>query len=128
MVTPIRAIVLLVSLAVLLAGPVSSFAATGDCCCTQAATQADAGATDACCEVPGDRPEHQDSRDDDTPSECPSECDTCVSCSVMSQPVQLSRPTMGLELPDSQPDAFTAIEPQSHAIEPHFSLLRPPRS
>ena len=124
MVTPIRAIALLVSLAVLLAGPVSSLAASGDCCCTEVATQVETDASDNCCESPA----NQDSRDDNTPGECPSDCESCVSCSVMGQPVQFNRPAMGLDLPDPQPDAFTAIEPQNHAIEPHFSLLRPPRS
>lgn len=128
MVTPIRAIALLLSLAILLAGPMSSLAASGDCCCAEAAIQVDAGAADTCCEALSGAPAEEDSHEDNTPGDCPSDCESCVSCSVMGQPVQFNRPAMGLDLPIPQPDAFTAIEPQNHAIEPHFSLLRPPRS
>lgn len=128
MVTPIRAIALLLSLAILLAGPVSTLAASGDCCCTEAITLVDAEASDTCCEALSGAPADEEPPNDNTPGDCPSDCESCVSCSVMGQPVQLNRPPIGLDLPDPQPDAFTAIEPQNHAIEAHFSLLRPPRS
>ncbi len=124
-VTPVRLIALFVSLAIVLAGPASSWAASGDCCCTDAAAQVEAEPTDSCCQSDG--PVDQDSHDTDLPGECPSDCESCVSCSVMGQPVQMSRPASPLDLPDPQPDAFTALEPESHAIEPHFSLLRPPQ-
>lgn len=125
MVTPIRLIALLVSLAIALAGPASSWAASGDCCCTEAAAQIEVEAVDSCCQ--SDAPAEQDTNDN-APGECPSDCDSCVTCSVMGQPVQFNRPATSLDLPDPQPDAFTGLEPESHAIEPHFSLLRPPQS
>lgn len=124
MVTSVRLIAILVSLAIALAGPASSWAASGDCCCAEAAEQVDADTPDSCCQsyTPAEQDTHNDA-----PGECPSDCDSCVTCSVMGQPVQLSRPTLSLDLPDPEPDAFTALEPQNHAIEAHFSLLRPPR-
>lgn len=124
MVTPVRFIALLVSLAVVLAGPVSTWAATGDCCCVETAAQVDVDAADSCCgsEAPADQNSH-----DEEPGDCPSDCDACVWCATMGQFAKMSRPALGLDLPDPQPDTLTALEPQSHAIEAHFSLLRPPR-
>lgn len=127
MVTPIRTIAMLVALAVLLAGPVSSLAALidSDCCCTETATQVDQTPADSCCKAEQTPVEHQPCQDDD--GHCPGDCDCCVSCSAIGPTVQLNRPSANLHLPDRQPDAFTSAEPQSHAIEANFSLLRPPQ-
>ncbi len=131
MVPPIRAIALLVSLAVMLAGPVSSLAALvdGECCCTEAETQFDEPATDSCCagKVEQAPAEHKPCQDDDS-GHCPGDCDCCVNCSAVTPPAQFNRPIVGVDLPDAEPDTWLAFEPQSHAIEAHFSLLRPPRS
>lgn len=126
--TPIRAIAMLVGLAVLLAGPVSSLAALvdGDCCCTETASQVGETTSDSCCKAEQAPTEHQPCQDDD--GHCPGDCDCCVNCSAVGPTVQLNRPSTSLHLPDRQPDHFAAVEPQHHAIEAHFSLLRPPRS
>lgn len=136
MVTPTRAIALLLSLAVLLAGPVSSLAALveGGCCCTESVTQLDLTPAHSCCESqtenePDQRESNQsESNQSENPGQCPGDCDCCVNCSAVGPPVQFNRPMSGIELPDSEPDTWQAFEPQSHAIEAHFSLLRPPRS
>jgi hypothetical protein len=128
-VTPTRAIALLVSLAILLAGPVSSLAALagGECCCTEALVQVDRAPTDSCCKAEQAPAEHKPCQDDDS-GHCPGDCDCCVNCSAVSPPVQMNRPGTGLDLPRQEPDSWRAFEPQSHAIEAHFSLLRPPRN
>lgn len=127
MVTPIRAIALLVSLAILLAGPVSSLAGLieDECCRTLSTVQVDNAPADSCCDSQLDN--HDPSQDNgDRP--CPGDCDCCVSCSAMGKPVPLNRFSPGFFLPDRQADTLSVVEPQNHAIEAHFSLLRPPRS
>ncbi|MFI4916584.1 MAG: hypothetical protein ACIAS6_08780 [Phycisphaerales bacterium JB060] len=123
-----RPIAMLVSLAILLAGPVSSLAALADseCCCTETTTQVDQTAGDSCCKAEQAPAEHQPSQDEDS-DHCPGDCDCCINCSAVTPPVQLSRPGSALDLPQHEPDTWQAFEPQSHAIEAHFSLLRPPR-
>jgi hypothetical protein len=127
-VTPIRAIAMLVALAILLAGPVSSLAALtgGECCCTESVT-VDKPATDSCCKAEPSPAEHTPCQDNDS-GHCPGDCDCCVNCSAVTPPAKFNRPATGFDLPDAQPDTWLAFETQSHAIEAHFSLLRPPRS
>lgn len=127
MVTPTRAIALLVTLAILLAGPVSALASLSDCCCTEPVAQVDPSPADSCCTAQADQPADQKPCQDDGSGHCPGDCDCCVACTAVSPPAQMSRSTAAFDLPDLQPDAWRAFEPQSHAVEAHFSLLRPPR-
>lgn|GEM_PF-4401230 len=128
--TSIRAIALLMTLAVLLAGPASSLAGLidDDCRCTLSTAQIDDKASGSCCDLQTEQTDDRAPSQDNDDQQCPGDCDCCVSCSAMSKPVPLNRNSTSFFLPDRQPDTFAAVEPQNHAIEPHFLLLRPPRS
>lgn len=131
MVTPARAIAMLLSLAILLAGPASALAgAWGDCCCqtpstsqTDAPSNEDAPAGGECCSQEPADPDREPA-----PERGHQDCDCTMPCCTAGKTVPLARAHFGLELPDALPDAFIALEPESHAVEAHFSLLRPPRS
>lgn len=131
MVTPTRAITLLLALAILLAGPASALAASfGGCCCSQTAAeevmQADAPSEHSCCSAAPEQSEP--AQDEPCHDEDSQSCDCSMPCCMMAKTPQLARATIGLDLPDAEPDAFHGLEPVSHAVEAHFSLLRPPRS
>lgn len=56
------------------------------------------------------------------------DCDCTMPCCTAGKTMPLVRAFAGLDLPDAQPDTLAVLEPESHAVEAHFSLLRPPRS
>ena len=123
--TPARAIATLLSLAIMLAGPVSAFVgAFGDCCCTSAtnstSVERSTADRDCCSSEPTDR--------QPSPERDHQDCDCTMPCCTAGKTMPLVRAFVGLDLPDAQPDTLTVREPESHAVEAHFSLLRPPRS
>ena len=127
-----RVIAMLLVLAMILAGPVAPLMARGgDNCCD--------GSYPTLSPVSDVQPESHVSccstRASDTPTEdrpaCPEEspggCDCPLPCCAVGKTMPLARSVPVLELPDNEPEAFHATDPQSHPSEAHVSLMRPPR-
>lgn len=124
-----RAIAMLLVLAVFLAGPVTALGgALNECCCSQSESvvSGDQDLNTDCCTAPDvpEEPSPGSTHDDDHEHQS---CDCTMPCCTAGKTTPLSRAAIDLDLPEFEPYAFVTREPESHAIEPHFSLLRPPR-
>ena len=133
MVSWTRAIAMLLALAIMLAGPVSALAgALGECCCSSAdktalaSDLASEAPASACCSSEASQPLHEQDGEP-APDRDHQDCDCTMPCCTAGKTMPLARAMTGLSLPDTQPEEFDVAEPQSHAVEAHFSLLRPPR-
>lgn len=128
-----RAIAVFVVIALLFAGPLSPLLAmaNGECCCTGPERAVEI-VGDSCCtpesESAGRGIETEVSHGSDDEAPCSEGCDCPMPCCTAGKTMPLNRAASGLELPDHRPDALLAHDPENHAIEPHFSLLRPPRA
>lgn len=134
-----RAIAFLLSLAMLLAGPMSSIAGVlSTCCCDEqgvtdvfsdAAVLAAAPGPGDCCSTEAVEASDASEQERGSNSERdPAECNCPWHCCTVGKTMPMTRAMTGLELPEMQPEQLHMVEPASHAVDPHFSLLRPPRS
>lgn len=127
-----RSIAVVLVLAMILAGPVVPLMAwVGEDCCdgthmpVSSMSHEEPESRDGCCPTQDNGTPADDRQP--CPEEDPGDCDCPMPCCAVGMTMPLARAMPGLDLPGGEPEAFLMADPQSHSIEAHFSLLRPPR-